>query len=53
MPVPGISPRVKLLCLNDAFAHGGFPYGEYPWLPGPGSIEVLVKRSLNQDLLPP
>jgi hypothetical protein len=38
--------------LNDAFAHGGFPYGEYPWLPGPGSREVRVKRSLNQDLLP-
>jgi hypothetical protein len=23
--------------LNDAFAHGGFPYGEYPWLPGPAA----------------
>ena len=45
-PVPFVS------YLNNAFAHGGFPYGEYPWLPGPGSSEVQVKRSLNQDLLP-
>lgn len=45
-PVPFVS------YLNDAFAHGGFPYGEDPWLPGPGSSEVQVKRSLNQDLLP-
>ncbi len=45
-PVPFVS------YLNDAFAHGGFPYGEYPGLPGPGSSEVRVKRSLNQDLLP-
>jgi hypothetical protein len=45
-PVPFVS------YLNDAFAHGGFPYGEYPWLPGPGSSEVQVKRSLSQDLWP-
>jgi hypothetical protein len=30
-PVPFVS------YLNDAFAHGGFPYGEYPWLPGPAA----------------
>jgi hypothetical protein len=45
-PVPFVS------YLNDAFAHGGFPYGESPRLPGAGSSEVQVKRSLNQDLLP-
>jgi hypothetical protein len=30
---------------DDAFAHGRFPYGEYPWCPSPGSSEVQVKAS--------
>ena len=45
-PVPFVS------YLNNAFAHGGFPYGEDPRRPGSGSSEVRVKRSLSQDLLP-
>lgn len=37
-PVPFVS------YLNDAFAHGGFPYGEYPWLPA-----LAAARSRSRD----